>query len=46
MRLKSVVDGKQVNIPVLHLVWLRVTKKVKVSQLLVSGLSFKGVEGH
>ena len=46
MRLKSVVDGKQVNIPVLHLVWLRVTKQVRASQLLVFGLNFRGVDKY
>ena len=46
MKLTSVVDGKQVNIPVLHLVWLRVTKKAKASQQLVFDLSFRGVDKH
>ena len=40
MKLKSLVDGKQVNIPVLQNVMLRRTKKAYASRVLVFGLNF------
>jgi hypothetical protein len=43
-RPKGVVDGKQVNIPVLILDWYRGTKKAKVSQNWIFGGNVRGVE--
>jgi hypothetical protein len=43
-RPKGVVDGKQVNIPVLLYVWYRRTEQVEVSRDLDLGGNFQGVE--
>ena len=43
-RPKGVVDGKQVNIPVLLYVWYRRTEQVEVSRDLELGGNFQGVE--
>ena len=43
-RPKGVVDGKQVNIPVLIFDWYRGTKKAKVNQNLDFGGNVQGVE--
>ena len=43
-RPKGVVDGKQVNIPVLLSVWYRGTEQVEVSRDLDLGGNFQSVE--
>ena len=43
-RPKGVVDGKQVNIPVLVFDWYRGTKKAKVNQYWIFGGNVRGVE--
>ena len=43
-RPKGVVDGKQVNIPVLVFDWYRGTKQAKVNQYWIFGGNFRGVE--
>jgi hypothetical protein len=43
-RPKDVVDGKQVNIPVLLYVWYRGTEQVEVSRYLEFGGNIQGVE--
>ena len=45
-RPKGVVDGKQVNIPVLNLFWYRGTKQVKVSRSWSSVETFKAMRGR
>ncbi len=43
-RPKGVVDGKQVNIPVLILNWYRGTKQATVNQNWIFGGNVRGVE--
>ena len=44
VRSKDVIDGKQVNIPVLIFNWYRGTKKAKVNQNWIFGGNVRGVE--
>ncbi len=45
-RPKGVVDGKQVNIPVLGLIWYRRTKEAKVGQNWILMEIFKVMRGR
>ena len=45
-RPKGVVDGKQVNIPVLILIWYRGTKKAKVGQIWILAEAFEVLRGR
>ena len=45
-RPKGVVDGKQVNIPVLILVWYRGTEQVEVGRYWISMETFEALRGR